>query len=441
MPTDVGAEELLERLAATLDEPAGTGALELRALSLGRALRPGETLADAGLWDGATLVLARSTDPPEAGSRSGGALALASPPTKLAVVPIPEPPVLALPVTEEAPRSLVPFVVLGAVLLALLGAGILWIARGRDATAPVAAPSATVVTAQPTPAPTTPPASAPVAQPTAPSTVVAQAAPDEETAWRELLARLDLVWGVDWPASIGLLQAFHSQYPTRTAATDKLYAALVEYGRTLHDAGAATAAAEAFDQALRLQPQRMEARAELAALTPPATAMPEPMPDAAAPPVSAAPIVGPPTAVPAAVAPAPPPGPADTPPAPVTPACDARSSDSACPLADGSSLQDAIDVPDGRHFYWFGVPVPGLQLRVEASGPACPCTLLLYSDQVDNGNTPIVSASAADAGPTVLDQFMSEPGPYLIELMPNQDGSSPDALYTLGLRRRRSRGV
>ncbi|MBV9893846.1 MAG: hypothetical protein JO020_06740, partial [Chloroflexi bacterium] len=39
VPTDVTATDLVEQLSRSLGAPAGAGALELRAVSLGRALR------------------------------------------------------------------------------------------------------------------------------------------------------------------------------------------------------------------------------------------------------------------------------------------------------------------------------------------------------------------------------------------------------------------
>ena len=205
--TDVGAAQLAEQLAATVGAPAGSGPWELRSVVLGRAFRPEETLAEAGLWDGATLVLARSGEPIEARPR-GGALAVAGAPTGLAVVPSTPPPVLAIPRVEQ-PRSMLPYVLIGLALLVLVGAGagVWWLnnqSRG---------PAASVASA--------PPAAATVeALSTAASTPALAAAPQtEEAAWRDLLARLDLLWGDDWQATIALLQAFHTQYPTRVVAT------------------------------------------------------------------------------------------------------------------------------------------------------------------------------------------------------------------------------
>jgi hypothetical protein len=110
-----------------------------------------------------------------------------------------------------------------------------------------------------------------------------------------------------------------------------------------------------------------------------------------------------------------------------------RTPDIACPLADGAHVQDSIAQPDGRHFYWFGVPTPGLRLRVEVAGQACPCTLLVFSDAVDDGTTAIAAAFPSASAPTVLDRQMPDVGPYMLEVVPDQNGAAePDAAYTLG---------
>jgi hypothetical protein len=127
-----------------------------------------------------------------------------------------------------------------------------------------------------------------------------------------------------------------------------------------------------FEQAVRLAPQRLEARDELAALRPTSTEAATPA-STPAPPVVPQPTSVPlPTRGPApTLAPLPPA--IDTPRDPTPPACDVRNADIACPLADGSRVQDSLAQPDGRHFYWFGVPRPGMRLHVEAAGQACPC--------------------------------------------------------------------
>lgn len=413
VPTDVGAAHLADQLAAAVGAPAAAGQWELRSVMLGRALRPDETLAEAGVWDGAMLVLARAREPMEARPR-GGALAVADAPTRLAVLPTPAPPVLALPPIEQ-PRSLLPYVVAGIGLLVVVAAGASawWFNSQRpEASAAVASapPAAATVEAPPPRAST--------------QTVAASPSPNEEAAWRDLLARLEVVWGDDWQASIALLQAFHAQYPTRVAATDKLYAGLVEYGRALRAAGDSVAAAEQFQQAVRLQPQRIEARAELAAMAPEPTptseptAVPEPQVVVREPPPAP---VATPRLVPTAPPPPPPPAPVEQP----APGCDVRSVANACPLGDGSHVQDTIAAPAGRHYYWFGVPVPGMHLRVRTSGSACPCGLAVFSDQVDDGQTPIATADGD------LEVVMADPGPYVIELAPAPDAGASGLDYAL----------
>ena len=106
--------------------------------------------------------------------------------------------------------------------------------------------------------------------------------------------------------------------------------------------------------------------------------------------------------------------------------CDVLNRDVACPLSDGARVETSIAVPGGRHFYWFGVTSPGTQLHVETSGAACACGLYLFSDDVDSGNTPIAS------GTNALDLGISQPGPYLLEVVPDQNGGLSDERYGLG---------
>src|SRR5205814_927805 len=122
----------------------------------------------------------------------------------------------------------------------------------------------------------------------------------------------------------------------------------VEYGRALRTAGDASSAADQFQQAVRLQPQRIEARAELAAMAPEPTptreptAAPEPQVVVREP--APAPVVLAPTDVPRVATPAPEPRPVQEPP----PGCDVHSVANACPLGDGAHVQDTIAAPEGR---------------------------------------------------------------------------------------------
>jgi len=156
----------------------------------------------------------------------------------------------------------------------------------------------------PTLAPTTPPTQAPTVAPTrAPATAIVASSlpPDAARVWPTTLSQLDSVWNHDWPRAIELTQSFLSRFPDYPPATEKLYVALVEYGRQLEQAGRLDAAQAAFQGADQLQPLRTEARAELAAL------LPTPTPPLAPPPTAVPPRVvqpAPPPAEPTAAAPA-----------------------------------------------------------------------------------------------------------------------------------------
>lgn len=56
VPVQLAAAQLAELLAAALGVPGG-GGYQIAAYPLGRVLQAGETLASAGVWDGAWLVL------------------------------------------------------------------------------------------------------------------------------------------------------------------------------------------------------------------------------------------------------------------------------------------------------------------------------------------------------------------------------------------------
>jgi hypothetical protein len=424
VPTDLSASELAQQFAEILGAPTGATPLAIQVASLGRALAPNETLAEAGVWDGASLVLARVGDPNEVTAM----VPLTSNRSRL--LPAPAPPVLSLP-PEERPRcSLTPLLGAAVVLLGLLVGG-LFLLR------PVAPPPPAAAPLQP-PVQAAEPTAAPTERPTATlnlslATRLPSSTPsgsDEQAAWTQLLHQLDQVWGSDWPSSISLLQAFHTQYPTRASATDKLYAAFVEYGRALQDAGATSDAAEQFQQAIRLAPQRREARDQLAALTPPPNEQPPAVAAPAPPQVVVVPSATPiPQPVAAALPPAPPPPPLET----VTPACDTTSVDTACPLADGSQVQASIETPGGRGFYWFGIPSPDMRVQVRVDGAACPCALLVFADLVDETTTPVLSASGGQASATVLDQVIHAPGAYVLEVVPDQQGDPHSGGYGLAV--------
>jgi hypothetical protein len=96
-------------------------------------------------------------------------------------------------------------------------------------------------------------------------------------------------------------------------------------------------------------------------------------------------------------------------------------------------VQAAIAAPAGRQFYWFGVPTPDLRLQIRVDGPACPCGLLVFSDQVDESTQPVASAIAGASTSTVLDQLVHDPGAYVLELVPDQASDPRTDGYALAV--------
>jgi Protein kinase domain len=161
-------------------------------------------------------------------------------------------------------------------------------------------------TSQPSVVPTVAPTSTPRPSPTASPT------PTAAQVWAQTSRDLDVVWGKDWPRTVALLTAFRDRFPDDQPSAEKLYAALVDSGQALLDDGQTPEGIAQLERAQALAPEREEAMAALAALTP----TPEPTPTPAPVPVApAAPVQ--PRAVPQ------PPAPAPRQPAPVRPAAPA----------------------------------------------------------------------------------------------------------------------
>lgn len=59
VPTDLPAADLCSLIVRALwpEVEENNGTLQMKALPIGRALLPHETLADAGVWDGGWLVI------------------------------------------------------------------------------------------------------------------------------------------------------------------------------------------------------------------------------------------------------------------------------------------------------------------------------------------------------------------------------------------------
>ncbi len=146
-----------------------------------------------------------------------------------------------------------------------------------------ALPPAVVVpssTTTPQPTPTMPaPTATPTSRPSATRGValpLATATPSEAQQWETLLSQVDPMWGTDWAGFTQTVASFVGQHPDFAPAKDKLYAALVEYGKDLISQGAFDRADAVLKQAQTLLPDRGEAFSAAAALTPTATPTPTP---------------------------------------------------------------------------------------------------------------------------------------------------------------------
>jgi hypothetical protein len=123
-------------------------------------------------------------------------------------------------------------------------------------------PVAQVAIAEPTAQP--PPTPSPTSVPT----------PSADQIWADMQPRLDAVWGLDTPATIAILDEFRAQFPDYQPARDKLYAALVASAADETGDGALQDAAELLTRAAGVDPERLEARLALQALTPTPTPVP-----------------------------------------------------------------------------------------------------------------------------------------------------------------------
>jgi LysM repeat protein/Tfp pilus assembly protein PilO len=87
------------------------------------------------------------------------------------------------------------------------------------------------------------------------------------SAEQQLMQRLDQAWAAgDWGTAISLLDELLAIKPGSTELAQKLYAALVNYGRQLAAAGKLEEAKSAFGRALVIKPDGAEAQAALQAL-------------------------------------------------------------------------------------------------------------------------------------------------------------------------------
>jgi|SRR5579884_327686 len=118
---------------------------------------------------------------------------------------------------------------------------------------------ASVSSAAPTPAPTPQPTSVPT--------------PTVDQAWGDLQPSLDMAWGRDTAQTVALLETFLHTFPDYQPARAKLYAALLASADAAQREGQPQLAVQALERARQLLPDRSEADAALARLTPTPTAI------------------------------------------------------------------------------------------------------------------------------------------------------------------------
>jgi len=112
--------------------------------------------------------------------------------------------------------------------------------------------------------------------------------------------------------------------------------------------------------------------------------------------------------------------------------CDVEDLNTPCPLADGATTERVIRQQGGRHYYWFGAPVPDMHLRVELVDLPADYDLYLFSDQSRDPSVPFAQSANLELAPEVIDMVLADQGTYLLEVVsdPGQP-FDPSAPYTL----------
>ena len=82
----------------------------------------------------------------------------------------------------------------------------------------------------------------------------------EDWALWSYVERINQAWGKDWPHVIQWFEEYNARYPGNPMVFDKLYAAYIEDGRRLAREGDLVGARQRFEQAVRFDPSRSEAR-------------------------------------------------------------------------------------------------------------------------------------------------------------------------------------
>ena len=92
--------------------------------------------------------------------------------------------------------------------------------------------------------------------------------PSAAATWDLVRPQLDRAWGLDTPGTVTLLDAYLAQFPDDQTAREKMYAALLARADDQARAGQTDAAVVDLTRAQKLLPERGEAGAALARLTP-----------------------------------------------------------------------------------------------------------------------------------------------------------------------------
>ena len=138
---------------------------------------------------------------------------------------------------------------------------------GFAASTPETAPAAVPAVAP------TPTAQLAVQQATAPTPTLAvpptaTSLPNAAAVWDVVRPQLDRAWGRDTPGTVTLLDTYLAQFPDDQTAREKMYAALIAHADDQARAGQTGAAVGDLTRAQKLLPERGEAGAALARLTP-----------------------------------------------------------------------------------------------------------------------------------------------------------------------------